>query len=132
MKKSLLSQPGGLPIQPLNIRSLAGTYHLSDLTVRVGDGLAESIFYLFEDHAESKRLIRLNADKSLSYITRRRNRSERKIHSGSWELLGPDRICIDGDTGIITRFDGRLLEITSTEDDGFDTYITATYEKHFH
>ena len=132
MKRSHLTKAGQRLIQPLNISNLAGTYHLSDLTVRVGDGLAESIFYLFGNDAEGRRLIRLNADKSLSYITRRRNRSERKIQSGSWELLGPDRICIDGDTGIITRFDGRLLEITSSEDDGFDTCVTATYEKQFH
>lgn len=107
--------------------NLAGTYHLSDVTVKVGDGPEQSIMHLFGANGHTGRLIQLNADSTLCYLSKRRRNICKRQQEGRWRLLSRNRICIDGDTGTITRYDGRQLQITSEEDSGFETRITATY-----
>ena len=50
-------------------------------------------------------------------------------YDGSWKLDG-DQISFYGETGTITKFDGNLMEVTSTTKDEETTYVVkSTFEK---
>lgn len=111
----------------LTAKNLAGTYQLGHLTMKIGGGPEKNLSGLFRNSSSDRRLIQLNQDNTLFYLKERRRSPRRVYNNGTWSLMGRNGICIDGDAGIIKKFDGNSLVITSRDDNDFETIITVTY-----
>lgn len=111
----------------LTAKNLAGTYQLDHLTMKIGAGPEKNLSGLFRNSSSDRRLIQLNQDNTLFYLKERRRSPRRVYNNGTWSLMGHNGICIDGDAGIIKKFDGNSLVITSRDDNDFETIITVTY-----
>lgn len=113
----------------INEKNLAGVYVLVGLTMKTGKGPEKNLSGLFKNTSSDKRFIQLNQDNTIYYIKQRRLASRRVQDKGTWNLFEGNNICIDGDEGVIKKFDGRLLIIASRDQNDFETTITVTYAR---
>ena len=118
-------------VQNVNIsaENIAGTYQLVAYTLK-SSTVPEQDAMAFMDECEKDDLYKLNPDNSFQYVDAGIMCDPNGDFTGNWELNG-DVISFYGEVGNITKFDGTILEITTTSTISGDTYTKkSTYKKH--
>ena len=114
---------------PINVSTVSGTYTLTDLRM-AATGVPEQDAYNTVQDCEKDDLYEFKSDSSFTHVDSRVvcNPSNGN-YEGTWKLEG-DQISFYGETGTITKFDGNMMEVTSTTSDSETTYVVkSVYEK---
>ena len=108
--------------------NIAGTYKLVGLTMSSTTvPEQDAMSFLFD--CEKDDVYNFNADSSFQYIDAGLTCEPSGNFSGNWELNG-DVISFYGEVGNITKFDGNILEITTTTTISATTYAKrSTFKK---
>ncbi len=108
--------------------NIAGSYKLVGLTMKSSTvPEQDAMSFLFD--CEKDDLYKLNADSSFQHVDAGIACEPNGTFIGNWELNG-NVIRFYGETGNITKFDGTILEITTSSTISGTTYIKrSTYKK---
>ena len=114
---------------PISVSTISGTYTLTDLRM-AATGVPEQDAYNTVQDCEKDDLYEFKSDSSFTRVdTGVVCEPSNGNYEGTWKLDG-DQISFYGQTGTITRFDGNIMEVTSTSSDSETTYmVKSVYEK---
>jgi hypothetical protein len=113
---------------PVKIEDLVGTYTLMAMKVSASGGSEQDEIPLMNE-CEKDDLYILNPENSFQYVDAGKICEPNGNYMGTWQLDG-NLISFYGETGTITKFDGGILEVTSTSKVSGTTYTRkSTFRK---